>query len=82
YRQNPLFEIINATVKTSQKKFSIVKGQIDAKGVFSGEWKISVRSAPENNKANIEIIKELSKMYKSVRIVSGLKSRKKVIEVL
>ncbi|MBI4162463.1 MAG: DUF167 domain-containing protein [Candidatus Aenigmarchaeota archaeon] len=66
--------LIQATVKTNQKKFSVEKN--------GDKWVISVRAAPEHNKANIEIIKELSKEYKNVRIVKGLKSSKKLIEVL
>ena len=66
--------LIQATVKTNQKKFSIVKNE--------NNWLILVGAAPEHNKANIEIIKELSKQYKHVRIVKGLKSSKKIIEVL
>ncbi len=67
--------LIQATVKTSQKKFFIVKKS-------DSNWSISVKSPPEHNKANIEIIKELFKEYKHVRIIKGLKSSKKVIEVL
>ena len=39
---------------------------------------------PDKNKANIELIKFLKKHYKagSVRIISGLASRKKKVEVL
>jgi len=64
--------IINAKVKTNQPKFSLKKGEV---------WIISCTSPAESNKANIEIIKELSKQYKKVRIVKGLKSKKKIIEV-
>jgi len=63
--------LINAAVKTRQKRFSIEK--------HGNNWKISVKSEPENNKANMEIIKELSKAYKSVKIVKGLKSKNKKI---
>lgn len=68
-----VFMLINAKIKTRQKKFSI-----DKKGDV---WVISVTSPPEKNKANIEIIRELSKLYGSAHIVSGLKSSKKVIDV-
>ena len=64
--------IINAKVKTNQPKFSVKKGDT---------WLISCRSRAEENKANIEIIKELSKQYKKVRIIKGLKSKKKIIEI-
>ncbi len=65
--------IIHAKVKTRQKSF-----KIDKKGDI---WVISVTSPPEKNKANIEIIKELSKIYGSARIISGLKSDKKKIDI-
>ena len=44
---------------------------------------VSVRAKPEDNKANIEIIRFLSKLLKKkIRIASGLKSKEKIIEVL
>lgn len=64
--------IINAKVKTNQTKFSVKKDDV---------WLISCTSPAERNQANIEIIKELSKEYKKVRILKGLKSKKKVIEL-
>ena len=43
-------------------------------------YKISIKAKPENSKANIELIKFLSKeLKKKVRIVSGFKSREKII---
>ena len=65
--------IITAKIKTSQKKFSVEK-----KGDI---WLISVTAPPEKNLANREIIKELSKLYGTARIVSGLKSSRKKIEL-
>lgn len=62
--------IITAKVRTNQPEFSVRKGEI---------WLISVKSPPERNRANAEIVEELSKMYKSVRIVSGFRSGKKKI---
>ena len=44
---------------------------------------IKIKARAEDNKANIELIKFLSKLLKKkVRIASGLKSREKIIEVL
>lgn len=44
---------------------------------------VCVKAKPENNKANIEIIKFLSKyLKKKVRISSGLKSKGKIIEII
>jgi uncharacterized protein (TIGR00251 family) len=46
-------------------------------------YRVNIKSAPENNKANIEIINFLSKVLKQkVRISSGLKSKEKTIEVI
>ena len=44
---------------------------------------INIKARAEDNKANIELIKFLSKfLKKKVKIASGLKSREKIIEVL
>ena len=43
---------------------------------------VSIKAKPEDNKANTEIIKFLSKFLKKrVRIASGLISREKTIEI-
>ncbi|MEM2131395.1 MAG: DUF167 domain-containing protein [Candidatus Woesearchaeota archaeon] len=43
--------------------------------------KIGIKEKPEDNKANIEIIKFFSKMTgKNVKILLGLKSKKKVLK--
>lgn len=53
--------------------------------VHGDEIRIGIKAKPEKGKANLEIIKKLSKHFhipkSKVRIVSGLKSRKKVVEV-
>lgn len=50
--------------------------------VKEGKVKIRLRSAPEDNKANLELVKELKKaLGAEVRIVSGIKSRHKTIEI-
>ena len=42
---------------------------------------LAVKSKPENNKANLEVIKFFSKMFKTkVKIVRGLKSKNKIID--
>ena len=44
-------------------------------------YRISIKARPENNKANIGIIKFLSKLLKKkIRITSGLKSKEKIVE--
>ena len=46
------------------------------------EYKVFLKSVPENNKANKELIRILSKYFKEeVKIKSGFTSRKKVVEV-
>ena len=45
--------------------------------------KIAVKAIPDKNKANIELVKFLSKLLKKkVRIVSGMKSKEKVLEII
>lgn len=45
-------------------------------------YRVRVKARPEGNKANIEIVKFLSKLLKKkVKISSGLNSREKIIEV-
>jgi uncharacterized protein (TIGR00251 family) len=47
-----------------------------------GGIRVHLKSAPEGNKANIELLKEMRRLLKcEVRIVSGLTSRKKTLEV-
>ncbi|MBU2562103.1 MAG: DUF167 domain-containing protein [Nanoarchaeota archaeon] len=52
---------------------------IDKKEDF---YSVKLKSSPENNKANLELIKFLEKYFKKrVKIKSGFKSPKKVVEV-
>ncbi|MBI2658114.1 DUF167 domain-containing protein [Candidatus Woesearchaeota archaeon] len=45
-------------------------------------YRLSIKARPENNKANIKVIKFLSKLLKKkVKIIAGLKSREKLIEI-
>jgi uncharacterized protein (TIGR00251 family) len=47
-----------------------------------GKLKVYLASAPESNKANLELIKEMKRLLKAdVRIVSGKTSRKKILEI-
>lgn len=64
--------IIKAKVKTGQKKFSVVRGE---------EWTVFVKNEAKGNKANMEIIKELSKFYKKVRVLSGAKAKRKILDI-
>ena len=53
--------------------------------VAGDEITISIKSQPERGKANRELVKRLSEYFgvseASVRIVSGLASRKKIVEI-
>jgi uncharacterized protein (TIGR00251 family) len=45
-------------------------------------YRVRIHAKPEDNKANIEIVKFFSKLLKKkVRIIKGLKGREKVIKV-
>jgi uncharacterized protein len=45
-------------------------------------YKINLKSAPTENKANIELIKLLKNYFKkSIKIKSGFNSRNKIIEI-
>ena len=49
----------------------------------NGKIKLYLKSAPEKNKANLELIKFFKKKYKlSVRIKAGEKSREKVLGII
>ena len=62
-------------VKPNSRKQEIIK-------ISPEEYKVFLKSPPENNQANIELVKLLSKYFKSpVRIVRGIKSRDKIAEV-
>ena len=72
----------------SETKFRIlVKPNADENKIESFDrernaFRISIKAKPENNKANIEVIKFLSKtLKKKVKIISGLKSKEKMIQV-
>ena len=51
-------------------------------GEDKGRLKVAIKAEPEKGKANKELIKFFRKLTKSeVRIVSGLKSRKKMLKI-
>ena len=58
-------------------------GRIDVSG---DEISISIKSPPERGRANRELVKKLAALFgvseDRVRIISGLASRKKIVEVL
>ena len=66
--------IINVKVHPKSSKQEVVKTE---KG-----YDVYLKSAPENNKANVELIKILKKYFnKEIEIKSGFTSKHKIIEV-
>lgn len=50
--------------------------------VNENDYKVYLKKPAEDNKANIELLKLLKKHFKTpVRIIKGLKSRNKIIEL-
>jgi uncharacterized protein (TIGR00251 family) len=50
--------------------------------ITESEYKVYLKKPAEDNKANIELIKLLSKYFKTpVRVVKGFKCREKIIEI-
>ena len=53
------------------------------KEISKETYNLEIKAKPENNKANIEIEKFLSKHFKKdAKIISGLKSKKKIIRLV
>ena len=72
-----LNEIIKIHVTVNQKEFQVLSFDPWRKSL-----KVQVKSKPENNQANNEIEKQLTRILKKkVKIVKGLKSKNKIIEV-
>ena len=66
---------IEVKVKTNCGKNKII--------LKNDKYFVELNAKPKNNEANIELIKFLSKEFKKkLRIVRGLKSRKKLIDVV
>ncbi|MGB9675107.1 MAG: DUF167 domain-containing protein [Candidatus Nanoarchaeia archaeon] len=63
-----------------------VKQNSSCNKFIESENLVYVKAAAEKNKANIELIKTLAKYYKvsssQVRIIKGLCSREKIIEII
>ncbi|MFH1787369.1 MAG: DUF167 domain-containing protein [archaeon] len=50
--------------------------------ISNGDYRVFLKSTPENNKANVELVKLLNRYFgKEVKIKSGFSSRRKIIEV-
>ena len=64
--------IIKVKVKPNSKEFKIKKGEV---------WEISLKNQAKDNKANLELIKEMKKRYGSCKIIKGRSSKNKLLEV-
>lgn len=65
---------IKLKVKTNQRETKILSQKDD-------EIILAVKSPPEKNKANLEIIRFFSRELKTkIKIIAGLKSKNKVID--
>ena len=72
--KEPIFKII---VKPNASKNEILSYDPEKKA-----YKVTIKAKPEQNKANIEIIKFFSKtLKKKEKIIRGLKSREKTLKV-
>jgi uncharacterized protein (TIGR00251 family) len=76
-------------MEIKEKRFCVVVKPNSSKNEFLGfdkeknAYQIKIKESAENNKANIELINFLSKhIKKRVKIISGFKSKEKVIEIL
>jgi uncharacterized protein (TIGR00251 family) len=57
-------------------------GKQEIENVDGSNYKISLKSKPEDNKANIELIKLLKKHFGSnIKIIKGLRNRNKIVEI-
>ena len=66
--------IIKIKVKPNSSEQSIEK--------LGEEYLVKLKSRPEDGKANVELVKLLTKYFGSeVRIKSGFSSRRKIVEV-
>ena len=74
---NSLALIYNVSVKFNSDELFIIHGN---------EITLSIKSAPKHGKANAELLKKLSRQFKvdptRIRIVAGMTSRKKMVEIL
>lgn len=67
--------IINIKVVPNSKNQEIKK-------INSERYIINLKQSPENNKANFELIKLLKSHFnKNIKIIRGLKSKNKIIEI-
>jgi len=66
---------INIKVKPNSKEKKLIK-------ISDKEYQANLKSAPEKNKANLELLKTLTKHFKKkVKIIKGKTSKNKVVEI-
>ena len=67
--------IIHIKVKSSSGKQEVIEKD--------GNYLVNLKSPPENNRANIELIKLLKKYFnvEEIKIKSGFSSRNKIVEI-
>ena len=66
---------IKITVKPNSSKNEIIE-------VSDCEYRANIKAPPQEGKANKELIKVLKKYFKKdVRIITGFKSREKIVEI-
>jgi len=63
-------------------KVRVSSGKQEVEKISDEEYSVFLKSAPENNEANLELLKVLKKYFgKEIKIKSGFTSRRKVVEV-
>ncbi len=63
---------IKFRAKTREKEFRIL--------LSDDSMQVSVRAAPENNKANMEILKEFSRLFKrNIKFTGSVKTKQKCV---
>jgi len=65
---------IRVSVKPNSKRNEILSQDGD-------KMKVAIAAPPDKNKANLELIKFLSKKMGRVKIISGFTSREKILEL-
>ncbi|MDD5331591.1 MAG: DUF167 domain-containing protein [Candidatus Nanoarchaeia archaeon] len=69
----PEIKTLNIKVKPNSKKNEII--------LKDGNYEIKIKAPPEDNKANLELVKFLSKEFKTkIRIKAGFTGKNKIIE--
>ena len=64
-------------------KVRVSSGKQEVEKISDEEYSVFLKSAPENNEANLELLKVLKKYFgKEIKIKSGFTSRRKVVDIL